>query len=106
MIPHPVLKLLSMLVMAALIIWLALDPTVQVALIVSVSGIINGAVLWKLNHLTAKVGLVAEKVDVVEKNTNSKLSQLLDERNTATTRADKSEAHAEGIKDEQDRTKP
>lgn len=40
-----------------------------------------------------------------ETNTNDKLTRLLDERNAATTRGDLATGHAQGIKDEQERTK-
>jgi hypothetical protein len=44
------------------------------------------------------------KINTIEQNTNNKLDQILDQRNAASTRADRAEGHAEGVTAEQDRT--
>jgi hypothetical protein len=68
---------------------------VKVALIAAMPGIV-GSVLSFLNRLLIKK---------VEKNTNNKLDTILSERNAASARADRAEGMAQGVKQEQDRSK-
>jgi hypothetical protein len=67
-----------------------MEPTVEIALIAAVPPTVIGLVTLVLGILTRS------KLNVVEKNTNNMLSRLTDERNTASTRADTAEAHAQG----------
>jgi uncharacterized membrane protein len=72
----------------------AMDPTVKVAIIVSVPPTISALMWGWVNH---------SKISTVEVNTNSTLSQLreqikklLIEKDLATSRADRAEARTEG----------
>jgi hypothetical protein len=73
---------------------MVIDQRVKVAIIMAIPPTISAFMWGWVNH--KKIGKVEEKVGIVEVNTNNKLTKLLEERNTATTRADKAEAHAEG----------
>ena len=73
-------------VLAALIF--AMDPTVKVALISCIPPTVSAFIWGWVNH---------KKLSTVEVNTNSKLSRLLDERNAASSRADRAEGHREGM---------
>ena len=82
----------------------ALDPsfiTALAAFIVSVSSLGTlalGFLNWRLQKATHST------VATIEKNTNNKLDQLLEQRNVAATRADVAEGTLAGVKAEQDRT--
>jgi hypothetical protein len=89
---------------------IAIDPTIKVAVIVSIPPTLTAlfgafANYKQYRELHKKVNTVENKVDTVEVNTNAKLTKLLDERNVASARADQAEGHIEGVKSEQDRTK-
>ena len=72
-------------IVAALMI--IMDPTVKVAIIAAIPPTISSLMWGYINH---------KKLQTVEVNTNHRLDKLLQERNTATTRADTAEAHALG----------
>ena len=65
-----------------------MDPTVKVAIIVSVPPTLTALVSWWSTH---------RRLATIEVNTNHRLDQLLGERNRATTRADRAEGVKEGI---------
>jgi membrane protein implicated in regulation of membrane protease activity len=73
------------LAMGALI--LLMDPTVKVALIVSIAPTITAVLTAWVNH---------RKLNTIEINTNSRLDKLLGERDRATTRADRAEGEIKG----------
>ena len=73
----------------------ALDPTVQVAIIGAIPATITAFMWGWANH---------KKISAVESNTNGKLSQLLEQKDAATTRADRAEGHIEGALTERDKT--
>ena len=84
------------------------NPIIWVALIMGTSSllvaIITGFFSLKIQtRVERKVDKVDTKVDTVEKNTNDKLTKLLEEKSAAATRADRAEAFMEGS--EAERTK-
>ena len=66
---------------------MTIDPSVKVALIAAIPPLVSSFMWGYVNH---------QKLKTVEVNTNHRLDKLLNERNSATTRADTAEAHALG----------
>lgn len=97
-LPHfTALKITTLVLGMAAAAVIAMDPTVKVAIIAAIPPTIS-AFLWGwVNN---------KKLTTVEKNTNNKLDQVLDQRNAAVSRADKLQGQIEGTKAEQDRMKP
>ena len=82
----------------------AVDPTVKVAIIVSIPPTISAFIWGWVNH---------GKISMVEFNTNNTLTQLrlqfvnlLKEKQEALTRADRAEARTEGDQSREEKTKP
>jgi len=65
-----------------------MDPTVKVAIIVSVPPTITALATWWSTH---------RRLATIEINTNHRLDKLLNERNAATTRADHAEGRQAGV---------
>lgn len=79
------------------IAFFAMDPTTK-------GFLVGGCIAAIPPTITGIFGLI--KINKVEAKVDGILSKAHENEKAATSRADKSEAKAEGIKEEQDRTKP
>lgn len=88
-------KLATLVLGVGAVTVILMDPTVKVAIISAIPPTVSAFVWGWVNHV---------KIATVEVNTNSKLTELLKQRNEAASRADR----AEGIKEGSDaeRIKP
>lgn len=100
------LKAVTWLFGLAAVAAFAIEPTVKVAIIVAIPSAITGIgtlVLGFLNRKDAKeIHAVVTKVETQTNNMNTELRQ---QRNAATTRADSAEGQMKGVAAEQERTK-
>jgi hypothetical protein len=81
------LKLATGLLAIMAIAVFAMDPTIKVAIIVSIPPTLAAIVTGMVNH---------SKLSTIEINTNHRLDMLLAERNNATSRADRAEGEIKG----------
>lgn len=71
-----------------------MEPATQVALIAAVPPLVSSFIWGWINH--QKIGVVAESV-------NGKLGKLLEQKDSAASRADRAEGHIEGAATERDK---